>query len=281
MIDEAAMLEEGYKLGKRIIGSPTLKEPRLNMMLWGPPGCGKTTLACTAPGRKLVVLFDNNGLESVIGRDDLVQLDLTGEPDSVVESFKETQNPMNLLTAIKDLEVDTIIVDSLTSFSERALRHGVVHAKASGVRNTTLEDPGFKGFGRKNIWVNEIVTNMRRVAKVTDCHIVFTAHEDTPTRDKDGNIIGYTIMLGSSLAQQTPVNMSEVWHVSDPGVGKARRIMIRPSRMRSPMKTRLFVTDGPGEFDWKYDATNLDGNGIEYWYECWKENKFRKIKVPT
>src|SRR5438445_10901318 len=40
---------------------------RLAMLLWGVAGTFKTTLAATAPGKKLWLLFDDGGLDSVSG----------------------------------------------------------------------------------------------------------------------------------------------------------------------------------------------------------------------
>ena len=42
----------------------------VNCMLWGKSGSGKTSLASSAPGRKLFIQFDNAGHISLIGRDD-------------------------------------------------------------------------------------------------------------------------------------------------------------------------------------------------------------------
>ena len=43
----------------------------MSLLLWGASGTGKTTLACTAPGKKLLILFDPDGDASIAERDDV------------------------------------------------------------------------------------------------------------------------------------------------------------------------------------------------------------------
>ena len=38
---------------------------RVSMMLWGSAGCGKTTFANTAPGKRLYINFDPDGTSSL------------------------------------------------------------------------------------------------------------------------------------------------------------------------------------------------------------------------
>lgn len=246
-------------------------EQFLTQIIWGPAGCGKTTLAATAPGHKLWLLFDPDGCESIRARDDIYVLDFTGQPDSIVEKFKEGDAFGIKAFLAEHLEVETIVFDSTTTFGEMALRHGCKHA------NVPAEEPGRKGYGRKNTWVNMTVWNVVRIAKEMKRHVIFLVHEDIPDRDEQGNVTGITMMLGSSLAQQVPIKFSEVWHLSDNG--KERKIMIRAGRLRSPMKSRMFVTSAAGEFVWKFNADTLTGDGISTWFDLWKKNG-KKIEVP-
>ena len=47
------------------IEKPTDMLARMSMILWGDAGCGKTTLAATAPGRKLFIALDPDGDMSI------------------------------------------------------------------------------------------------------------------------------------------------------------------------------------------------------------------------
>ena len=109
-----------YELGPRAITRPGAAGGRINMLLWGKSGTGKTTLAATAPGTKLWINFDPEGTMSVAHRDDIQVLDLSGDKNSVVEEFKK-DDPLKLSKAINEMEIDTIVVDSLSTYGDMAL----------------------------------------------------------------------------------------------------------------------------------------------------------------
>ncbi len=248
-------------------------------IIWGPSGCGKTTLAATAPGAKLWLQFDPGGCDSIRNRDDIYVLDFTKLPDSSTEKLK-IGDSFGLAQFIRaQPEIQTIVVDSVTTFGEMALRHGIQDAAAVVKKGTppTFEDPGKLGYGRKNTWTNMMVWNIFHIARDLGKHVIFLFHEDLPDKSEDGLVIGITMMVGSSLAEQIPIKFNEVWHLSD--TGKERRIMIRPGRMRRPMKSRMFLMSGDGEFVWKYNADTGEGQTIDAWYKQWRETG-KKLPVP-
>ena len=89
---------------------------RITGLIWGPSGAGKTTLAATAPGRKLFISFDPDGTSSLLGWPNVVVADLSSANASIVEQFKSAQNPLNLNAYIE--QFDTVIIDSLTTVAE-------------------------------------------------------------------------------------------------------------------------------------------------------------------
>mgnify|MGYP000211062726 CR=1 FL=1 len=266
-------------LGNRPLTTPSTRPKRISMMLWGPSGCGKTTLASTAPGKKLWISFDPDGTDSLINRSDIIVLDLANEKDAIVEKFK-VENPMSLAGFLdENTDIETIVFDSITTFGDKALRHGVVKATTTSKgKYSTLEDPGYSGYGNKNTWTRTAIKHLLRVTGEANRHLIIIAHEDKPVLNADGHAISTTIMIGSSLAQQVPIDFSEVWHMED--TGKIRRIAIRPCRLFKPMKTRMFATSGKPEFEWKYDPEEFDGDTISNWYSSWIENKGKKIELP-
>lgn len=244
------------------------------MMLWGPPGTGKTTLAATAPGRKLWLNFDPRGTTSLIGRDDVLVVDMAEERPNVVEKFK-SEDPLQLTKFIEDNDISTIVFDSTTNFADLATRYAVAN-----VNHATMEKPSIEAYGFRNAYVLQAVKNLLRLTGRLNKHMIFIGHEDTPTKAKDGTVLFISIMLGGKLSEQVPLDLSEVWGMRDEG-GK-REIAIRPAWLRKPMKTRMFKTDGERSFPWKYNPNmpvGKQGEGIADWYNKYIETG-AKIALP-
>jgi hypothetical protein len=76
------------------------------------------------------------------------------------------------------------------------------------------------------------------------------------------------------------VQISEVWHITDDG--KSRKVMIRPGRMRKPMKTRMFDATTTTEFTLKYKQSDEDSgeHSLADFIQTWEENNHAKITVP-
>ena len=280
MTDEQQVTIGGIPLTKT-----SMKQRRMSLLLWGMSKCGKTTLAATAPGKKLWISFDPDATAPLGAcKDEILELDLSGQPDRVVERFKDEKSGMcreidKLLG--EDDTIDTVVVDSVTSFGTKALTHGVEVAKSTTKgRSATLEDPGFSGYGNKNTWTRLLVSNLLKITARHNKHIIFIAHEDKPEKTSEGVVLFITIMLGSSLAQQVPVELSEVWHMEIAGSRGEHRIQIRPCRSYKPMGTRMFRTTGEPEFNWNFDPDTWEGEGIADWYDAWRAADFAKIPIP-
>ena len=169
--------------------------------------------------------------------------------------------------------------DSLTTFGEKALVHGVVEARRTTKgKSSTLEDPGFSGYGNKNTWTTAAVREILKVTAQHNRHVIFIAHEDKPVTNDQGIVMYISIMLGSSLNEQLPIKISEIWNLTD--TGRERRIAVRNCRARKPMKSRMFITSGDPEFNLDYNADTFEGEGITEWYQRWIDNDKRKIGLP-
>ncbi len=271
------------KLGGLDVVQPKTITRRMALLLWGSSGCGKTTLAATAPGVKLWISFDSDATACLGPRDDIIEVKLYDQPDRIVEKFKEENGPFfkDLDAMLGDDEtLETVAIDSCTSFRDKAMGHGVKIAKGTKKGKTsTLEDPGYSGYGNLNVWTRLLVKHALTITARHGRHLIIIAHEDKPTLDDEGHYLFTSIMLGSSLNQQLPVNITETWHMQD--TGSERRIQIRPMRGFKPMKTRMFYTTGDTEFVWKYDDDTKEGEGIATWYNQWKEAGFGKIRPPS
>lgn len=261
-----------------IIDGRTLRTPgdvdaRISLLLWGASGCGKTTLAATAPGGKLWLLFDPDGTNSIPGRNDVLVCDLSGERNTIVVKFK-SDDPLFIEKILRDNPwIETVVFDSVTSFSILCTENAV-----AVVKSATIENPGLKGFGHRNAIVLRACVSLMRLTKRMNKHIIIIAHEDTPTVNDEGVVMHITLALGGKMTNSLGMQLSEIWWMSD--TGKERRIAVRNVRQRQPMKTRMF--DGTrGEFVWKFDANKWEGEGISTWHDRWRANSGRKIQLPS
>lgn len=243
---------------------------RLSCVLWGPPGGGKTTLALTAPGRKLVAAFDPGGMDSVRNAPDVVFADLSISDKRVIETWN-SEDPLGIASHIA--EFDTIIIDSLTRYSELALHYAVSRAK-----NATLDVPTQQAYGMRNTYVLTFISRLVAQIGKLNKNLILISHEGSPDKDEKGNVLSVRMMLGGQLPNLTAKDFNEVWFVDDNG--KERRISIRPERMRSPMKTRMFDGAGKASFEWKFDPTTWSGEGIADWFAKWQANGMQKIPLP-
>lgn len=244
---------------------------RLSMILWGDAGSGKTTLAATAPGRKLFLMLDPDGDMSIRNMPDWKRLNLSNEQsvDIVKEGMKP--DPYTLYNQLHNF--DTVVVDSITKFSEHALHYAVRVAPKS-----TIENPGIQGYGLRNTCVSAFISNMVRITGKLNKHLILITHEKDADRSDNGSIVSVSMLLGGQLPNITSKDISEVWNIRD-HAGK-RYIAIRPERFRSPMKSRMFDMTSNTSFEWRYNANTLVGQSIADWWQQFTNNNYTKLQLP-
>lgn len=261
------------------------EEQRFSLLLWGLTGCGKTTLAASAPGRKLLINFDPDGPVSLGSRDDIVLIDLSGERYGIVDSFKLDDDPLvplggkkfRLSKVIEALEITTVIVDSVTAYTVLAVEKGITVTKGA-----TIERPSPGAYGARNALTLRMMSSILRLTKRMNVNVIFITHEDdSGVRDKEGNLLHITMLIGGKLSGQVGLQISEVWFMSDDG--KNRKIAVRPCRTRKPMKTRMFDTTKGVEFVLKYNPyKELYGvHSLSSFVGEWENNGRNKIKIPA
>lgn len=278
-------------LGGKPVVSAEDQKPRFSCLMWGMAGCGKTTLAATAPGKKLWINFDPDGPLSISGLakkhanskvDTILKVplhvhDMSAEPARIVERFK-TDDYLKLGKVLENDEfgIDTVVVDSMTRVSQLAVEAAI----ASGQHGrATIERPGMSVYGARNALTYRLFVDIFTVTKRHNKNVIFITHEGAPNVDDDGNVKFITMALGGQLPQLGSAQLSEVWYVSD--TQKERRIAVRPCRGYKPMKTRMFDATKSPEFVWKYDVNNPDPNyEIATWWNRFTEGGFEKLALP-
>jgi hypothetical protein len=262
---------------------------RMAILLWGLAGCGKTTLAATAPGTKLWLSFGDQEHVSVMHRKDVETAHLAEV--GVDDLFKHAQsdNPFGLDQTLEQCrDIETVVLDSATALAFRALQKAVKDKVGASKRDgfvPTMMAPGQGAYGGRNAIVLEVLTGLLKVTAKHGVHLIITAHEDDPVKDGAGVVQMITTMLGGKLVTNLTWRLSEIWHMSQSLIGeKERRIAIRPYGLRRPMKTRMFSDKGPASFVLDYDAdVRDDAPGqmtIERWYTRWIEGHGAKLPVP-
>jgi hypothetical protein len=262
------------RIDNRDVSAPALSTARFVLLLWGLAGCGKTTLAATAPGKKLWLLFDNGGTDSIIGVPDILVLDLSGEKHQITAKLN-SDDPFGLEKVLNaNPDIETIVFDSLTAYTALALENAV-----ASITKATLQHPTLQGYGHRNALVLRACTALLRLTKRTGRNIIFIAHEDAPTVNDDGVVMYITVALGGKMANAIGIQLSEIWWMSD--TGKEHRIAVRNCRTRQPMKSRMFNGMAAPEFVWRFDPTTWKGEGITHWIAKWKHNGGKKIPLPA
>jgi len=275
---------------------PNSETKRLAMLLWSDAGVGKTSLAATARGNKLWILFDDGGLDSVQGlRSELVEtkpaldtalknvihkLDYTKEDKvAYVSRFETSNDPLNIeqyLTNV-DLNIQTVVVDSLTTLGDDAIEFAV---KYKGFKSSTMTKPGLEAYGARLTLMKMFVQNMLKLTAKHNKDIIFISHaKDKYDQDE---LVEISLALGGSLANDLGIKFGEIWYMRDSST-KGREIFFVPFQKYKPMKTRMFdKSEGkPTSFKWKYDISNPDiSMEIATWFKQWEDSGYKKIEVP-
>ena len=141
-----------------------------------------------------------------------------------------------------------------------------------------MEAPTLQGYGRRNSYTMQGIMSVIKATGALGKHCIFIAHEDSPQKDELSGAMMVSILVGGKMQSEIPIKLSEVWHMED--TGKDRKITIRSSRLRKPMKSRMFVQSGNSDFTWKFNPESWEGEGIEAWYDAWNKNSGKKIPLP-
>jgi len=268
-------------LGQATVVPLSQKRERMTMLLWGKPACGKTVYASTAPGKKLWLLFDPNGTASIRKRGDILVVDLSTYPLNKLQDFRQgTSFERDLVQLISDQSIETVVLDSITSFSQMALEYAIKHPTSSGNNfKASLEMPGLKAYGTRTAAIIALCTMIEMAARSNGAHLIFIAHDKEEYNDK-GEIEEVTISLRGGASEAVPPRISEIWRIEDDG--KTRWAYVRNHGKFRPMRTRMFATpDGQTRMKLSYDQDKASGTTLADLYKQWEDNGFDKLSLPA
>lgn len=277
----APVASTSFTLGSIAVETTASRREQFTALIWGLPTAGKTVLASTAPGKKVWLQFDMAGTASLLRTDDLLVADFSTTDPRKMEQFKQGGVvEKDLLRMLKDIGPgNTVVVDSITSFGQLALYHGVLSGKASGKTfKATVEAPGMQGYGIRTALTLDFIAMVMRACGDTHNHCIFVGHQQE-SLDDDGKVNEITLSLGGSGRAVMPAKISEIWYLED--VGSRRVIYIRNHGVKRPMRSRMFDVADRSMFTLTYDQRTGKGDGIVQWYEAWAGNGFNRIPVPT
>lgn len=253
------------RIGGVELTKPDTTQKRISLLIWGTAGCGKTTLASTAPGKKCWLLFDPNGadsLENVPEKDNISVVDLSKSNYQIVMQGC-TDNPFGLEQYLKDNTFDTVVLDSVTTYLDLCLKLAVATTK-----NASVEVPTMAGYSRRNSYMKQTLNNLIKLTNKYNKNIVLIGHEDNGQMDELGNIIKQTVMIGGSSNTAVCIMLSEIWYMYNQA-GK-HKIAFEPFGVKSPMKSRMFDTAKCRNIEWNF-TPDKGGDGIKEWFNKWIE----------
>lgn len=254
---------------------------RMTILLWGPAGDGKTTWASTAPGVKLWLSFGDNEHQTVLDRKDVKVMHLYKHSFEEVLKHGRSDSPFGLDQILhKDTSIETVVLDSVTALTDMALRQAVKDQIGAGKGfSPTMEHPGMSAYGGRNAITLDVLTKVLRITAKHDVHLIITAHEADPERDKEGVVQFITIMLGGKLVNNVTYRLSEIWYLCQDS--KGRQLAVRPWLKHRPMKTRMFTGMGEPAFVLPYDSNKPDKGQmtIASFYEKWVSTG-QKLPIP-
>lgn len=208
----------------------------IQTLLWGPPKCGKTILACTFP-RPRVLDFDD-GMESVLTaiRKGWIDVEEVNPADilyaTIVETNREQYGYVERPTALDKAaavmqewvsneqydEWDSLVLDSLTSLGEFCIDRAMFNLGKLGSYSDSKQrsDQVHMRIMARQDWgpAMSLLTNfIEECRSYTDKNIVCVAHEHQETTES-GAVTGKSpYVIGRVTRQDLPKQFDEVWRL--------------------------------------------------------------------
>jgi phage nucleotide-binding protein len=165
------------KVAKMMVPASTIPDEwGLNMILFGSPGVGKTTLAASAQdskyGRNVLFIDVEGGTRSIADRTDV----------QVVRpaNFGEVRDIFDWIMT-EEHSFQTFVIDTIVELQQLGMKDIMLTAKDP-------EWPGLQEWGKSSDQITRLVRAFRGLAQTKGWNVIFTAHASEQKDEAEGRI---------------------------------------------------------------------------------------------
>lgn len=266
-----------------IVEDSATRKSRTSGILWGTAKCGKSTFLMSLPGKKLFIMLDPDGDQSLPDREDIKIIRLYEQPDDVIIRYLTKNMPTYLRK--NEEQFDSVVFDSCSTLSRIALNEAInnevgASSKGNNAFKPSLEAPGVAAYGARTNYIIDIINKNLRATGVVGMHCWFTSHEDEPKTDDKGSFLYITMTLSGKAINGIGLNVSEIWHMIFHD--KKWELAIAPCHGKKPMGSRIFDVTGEPKFRLRFnpDLGPDQPHSIATWFQQWEEGGRKKLPLP-
>lgn len=189
---------------------PSELQPKfaISALIYGSPGSGKTTLACSAPN---AVLLDYDGGATRLNGAHQI-------PTLQIQTWEQTQEALKEIRETP--EIQTVVIDTIgkmLAFMEAYIKAHPTMTRGGGALELNRDGSlSLKGFGRRKQMFLDFIKEVMMMGK----HIIFVGHDKEEKRGEGGNEIVIRPEVGGSSANDLMKELDLVGYVEMIGVNR-------------------------------------------------------------